>query len=275
MSYVNVLTKLGLAGILIAGTAFSQEHYQGRLQDNSEKVEVKRRLNTEDYLDYAITDIAIRDVAESYLEKLIKPEDDKTPPSERETPSRYFMELVENLGKKNVIGVFSYTDHLCLELAMKYEEKPIPDTEAETIANEIIDVQYKLSMNTSLRAVNYENPNLIKTLKNWVKLRSWEFQNLVVRSKFLEIPDVSTKKGREDYVRKLYQESFSRKKMELYDKQQSQIGEKIIESMISTIDGRTAKDVIKRSIVERELRKIREAINKTRREKIEKYFPEN
>ena len=165
---MSVLKKLGLVGILLTGIAFSQENYQNRLEDNSKKVEIKKRISKEDYLDYAITDITIRDVAESYIEKLIQPN------GEEDTPSRYFVELVENLGEKNVIGTFSYTDHLCLELAMKYEEKPIPDTEAETIANEIIDVQYKLSMNTSLRAVNYENPNLIKTLKNWVKLRSWE-----------------------------------------------------------------------------------------------------
>jgi hypothetical protein len=297
----NFLKNLGLTGFLLTGMALSSNIHSAYSQDNptnyssnnlskssqnpdSNKVEVKQTVNPNNFLDYAITDIAIRDVAESYLEKLTKLDDDQNPDPERQTSSNYFKELIRNLGERNVIGSFSYTDHLCLELAMDSEGakrqedktiKPISYEKAKEIAEEIIDAQYRLSTNTSFGVINYQNPNLTETLVSWVQLRTWEFQKLVNASNSLPIPDVSTKDKRKDYVRELYLGAFSRETITWYDNQQTLVGERIIESMVSTIEGGSIRDVVTRCRVRSELKKTRGALNQTRKEKIEKYFPKN
>lgn len=215
-----------------------------------QKERIKKQKESAPYK--VLDEIIISDFLESYLKRI-------TPQSNN------FQKLRKKHGEKGLLDKYSSAHQLCLDLALKYENK-IPNKEYVELGKQLSKKQHETSK--GLSKINYLNKKVVKAFQGWGELKTQNFQKLLKASKKLEIDWVKlkTKKQKQDYIKKLHNLAYTKEEYVKYVKEQNKTNDNLYAKMKGTLN------FIESLIGGGELERIRKMTALVYTEPLKKYF---
>lgn len=257
---------LKLMGVFLVGGGMIIGQDTPRREISNQRLEEK----VEEGFYEAVNEISIEQLAQEHIENV-----------EQMQPGSVFFKRLHygfrvklgssELADKELIKWISVSKRLCLKLAIKYGDDKIPKEEYEKLSEKILEVNYWLnkfaqSNSTSKFAsksdINYQDTNLHTAIKLWVRLKTWEFQKLILVSKEVERGG----RIRKDYVRELYQKAFRKKEYEEYVKKLNKYELDVENALKGAVNGPM------KSVTKEEIGRLGESTRQTTQKTISKYF---
>lgn len=114
-----------------------------------------------------------------------------------------------DVGEEKAVEYFSLPHRLCLDLALKYRGKQIPEQDYLDLSKKIINIQHWISRYARHSHVNHLDPRVYQATQEWGDIRTREFQKLIDAGQKVDMTDLSTRELRLNYVNRLYRAAFS------------------------------------------------------------------
>jgi len=215
--------------------------------------EVKQAENKAERELDAIREIVIKNFLANYLERV-------TPHAEN------FKNLRKKYGKEGILERYCDVHKLCLEQAVTYWGKEIPDEEMQTLGKKIAERQQKITEGIS--PVNNLNDKVIEAYTKWGAKKVEFMKKIVEVSRQMPAGEIESMEKKEEYVRKLVQRAYTKEEYSEYIKQFCVLSHKLYKEMKNTLG------IIKSFFSEHEFEELNKYTDEAYENTIKKYFPD-